>query len=89
MTPAHQRAREIVQPLYDYDLLLDGSGVATDLVDAIAAALLAERERCAKVAEEQSKPAHTYASENADIYRAVEASAKHIAKSIRQGDRRE
>ena len=54
------------------------------LVDLIAAALDQQIEKDAKVADQQAKPAHTYASENADTYRAVEASAKYIAAAIRQ-----
>jgi hypothetical protein len=45
----------------------------------------AERERCAKVAERMFPrgSAHTYASENADLYRAQEATCEQIAAAIR------
>lgn len=44
----------------------------------------AEREACARLAENIfGGPAHTYASENADVYRAQDATCKRIAKAIR------
>ena len=43
-----------------------------------------ERERCAQVADAHAVPCGKWGSENADIYRAQEAWAEAIAKSIRQ-----
>ncbi len=54
-------------------------------VEEIARAIFAERERCAKIAEKAfGGPAHTYASENADIYRAQDSACYHIAALIRK-----
>ena len=50
----------------------------------IAAAVAAERERCARVADEHSKRTFPWGSENAEIYHAQADWAAAIAKSIRQ-----
>jgi hypothetical protein len=54
----------------------------SEAVEQIARAILAERERCAKIAREFFPPAHTYASENADIYHAQDSAAAAIANAI-------
>lgn len=51
--------------------------------EAVDEAVSAERERCARIAEKAFPPAHTYASENADVYRAQDAAAARIAAAIR------
>ena len=48
------------------------------------AAREAEREACARIAEKAfGGPAHTYASENADLYRAQDGACELIASLIR------
>jgi hypothetical protein len=56
------------------------SGASTQ--EMVARAIMAERERCAKIAREFFPPAHTYASENADIYHAQDSAAAAIANAI-------
>jgi hypothetical protein len=58
------------------------SKVTLEKVERIARAILAERERCAKIARNFFPPAHTYASENADIYHAQDSAAAAIANAI-------
>ena len=48
MSTPHQRAREIVEPLYEAELLRPGSGIERAIVEAIAAALQDEREAMLK-----------------------------------------
>jgi hypothetical protein len=52
---------------------------------AIDAAVLAERERCAKVADEHAKRSFNWASENAETYHAQSTWAERIAAAIREG----
>lgn len=40
-------------------------------------------EECAKAAERAWPPAHTYASENADLYRGQDHAVKTVVKAIR------
>ncbi len=57
----------------------------TDLVaERVRAAVAAERERCAKVADEHARRTFTWGSENSDLYHAQADWAEAIAKSIRQ-----
>jgi hypothetical protein len=57
-------------------------GIETDPLECLSSAILAERERCAKIARNFFPPAHTYASEYADIYHAQDSAAAAIANAI-------
>lgn len=54
------------------------------LINQYKAAVAAERERCAKVADEHARRTYPWGSENADIYHAQAHWAAAIAKTIRQ-----
>ncbi len=55
----------------------------TALIDAaISAAVDEERERCAGIAMSAFMPAHTYASENADNYRAFDIGQRDAIRRI-------
>jgi hypothetical protein len=62
----------------------------SELLSNIEAALWAERERAAKIAEGSFQRAHTYASENAGDYYLFDDgqrdAIKRIASAIREGD---
>jgi hypothetical protein len=58
----------------------------TPLMRAVEkAAVAAERERCAKIADEHASKRYNWGSENADIYHAQANWAAAIAKQIRNG----
>mgnify|MGYP001575287528 CR=1 FL=1 len=65
------------------DAAYDKHAIAIDA--AIDAAVREEREACAKIAANvyPRGSAHTYASENADVYQAQESASERIAKVIR------
>jgi hypothetical protein len=64
----------------------DGGWHKVGEVVAVARAIMAERERAAKVAESYyGGPAHTYASENGDRYLAQDQASAGIARLIRKG----
>lgn len=50
---------------------------------AVASARRAAFEECAEIAENAGPKAHTYASENADVYRAYDDARDEIAVAIR------
>lgn len=60
-------------------------GLVPEIAEALAAIRAAEREACARIAEARFPRgrAHTYASENADRYIALEDAAEVIAAAIR------
>lgn len=50
--------------------------------DAIEALILERDERAARIAESIFEPAHTYSSENAEIYRAYDRGQQYAMKRI-------
>ena len=66
-------------------IMIPGSPeLLTELVSWIDEKLAAEREVCAKEAESLAHKAHTYASENADAYRAYDNGILAAAAKIRK-----
>ena len=67
-----------------HGILSDASAIAISLNAAYAAGRAGGIEKAAKVAEKAyGGPAHTYASENAELYRAQDEACAKIAASIR------
>ena len=88
MTPAHQRARAVVDEFQLFIMHNSDSAIIADdddvLTEYIATALVEEIESCAQAVEGVFSKAHTRASENADIYDAQDDAIERAASAVRQ-----
>lgn len=73
--PAERLWRQVGLPEY----FLGNGGTNIKLYDFYDAVV----ERCAKVGEKAWPRAHTYASENADLYRGQDHAAQAVVKAVR------